>query len=385
MTYKWSVNGIQQSTSFNFQKTFTSTETYNIQLEANDASGCSSSYSYPIYIRPDSDADFNWNQLDNSYSVKFDANQPEATNYSWTYNGQTIGSLNTFSYNFGSQGNYQVCLSTNSPCGSSSTCKTVIVEAIEDCPNANFTVNDSQICANNNTSFSNSSESGATLIEWYINGVYKSSTSTLFHTFPAAGQYTVLLKGKNSNNTCENTKSESITVYPNATELGEIPNYMDCTLSSTTLDAGINDVQSYLWRLNGITKGTGKTLTAFESGIYQLTVTDRCGQSTSRKVFVALNDQDCIRPGDLNYDGKVDMDDIIYFGLHYGNCGFPREDQGINWRNYSGLDWGSSVFNNPNVDIKHVDSNGNGCVDLADWDGLRVNWLKEHNLSLIHI
>ena len=381
VSYKWKVDGVQESTAFNFQKVFTSSDTYNINLEVNDASGCSSSYSYPIYIRPDSDADFIWDQLDNSYSANFIANQPDAITYSWTYNGQTIRTSKTITYNFNTQGNYQVCLSTNSSCGPSNTCKTITIVSPMDCPNANFTVNDNQFCAGNITSFSNTSESGATTFEWYVNGIYKSSASTFFYSFPAAGEYTILLKAFNSSGNCENEKCVDITVNPSSTELRQIPNYMNCSFSSTSLNADIDDVQSYQWRLNGVVKGNGKTLTTFESGIYQLTVTDYCGQSTRKQVLVALNDQDCIRPGDLNYDGKVNSDDIIYFGLHYGNCGFPREEQGINWSNYSGLDWGSAVFNNPDVDIKHVDANGNGCVDLADWDALRVNWLKEHNNS----
>lgn len=390
VSYEWRIDGTLESTNFNFQKVFTSSNSYNISLQATDGSGCSSTYSYPIYIRPSSNADFTATQHSNLYTVDFFADQPDAISYNWTYNGNTIGSSNVIlEHDFGAPGTYQVCLSISSSCGSATECKNITVEADNSCNvNANFTVNDNQVCANNDnnsTEFNNSS-TGASIYKWFVNGIFQSSTSFFDYVFPAAGQYTVLLEASNSTGSCIDVKSINITVDASAKELEDVPNFMTCNsnITSTTLDAGINGMATYKWDL--ITSNTspifGKTIPVFESGIYKLTVIDLCGQSSSRKVTVVLgDDQDCVRPGDMNYDGKVDMDDIIHFGMHFGDCGYARDDQGIGWADYPGLDWGSSIFNDESTDVKHVDSNGNGCVDLADWDALRVNWLKEHDGS----
>lgn len=389
VNYSWLVDGVEQSNNTEFQYVFTSSDTYDITLNVSDADGCSNSVTRSIFIHPASDADFIWDQQTASNFVDFVANQPDATNYNWTVNNATISTAKTFTFDFGSFGNYQVCLTTNGTCGSSNICKTIQVTGCSGNINANFNINNSEICTNELTSFSSNS-AGANSYEWYVNGIYLNSTSTFFYQFPASGKYTVLLKAKNTNGTCEDITSQAVTVHPNANELGELSNYMDCTFASTTLDAKIDSMQTYEWKLitlndgleEGITVvGYDKTIVVNQSGVYILTATDRCGNRSSRRVFVALNDQDCIRPGDLNFDGEVNMDDIIYFGLHYGDCGYARDDQGIDWRNYSGVDWGSTLFNDTLLDLKHIDANGNGCVDLADWDALRFNWLEDHQSS----
>jgi len=377
VSYKWFVDGILESTSFNFQKVFATSGSPTITLEVEDAITCTSIKQKAMYIRQDLGANFTWDQEGTSNTVNFTANDADAIIYNWTLNNQTISSSNTFSYNFGNTGTYEICLSTNSTCGPSDYCD--FVEVGDGCNtlNANFIINDSNICANTTTGFTSISTGGGSTT-WSVNGVDEGNGSIFFYEFPAEGSYTLVLKTSNNNN-CEDIKSETITVGPSAFQLEGVDNYMNCTSSSTNLDAGINEMQSYQWKLDNTVEGVNKTLTATESGFYTITVTDKCGQSSSKNVLVALNDQDCIRPGDMNADGKVNVEDVIYYGLHYGDCGFEREDQGIDWRNYSGLDWGSSLFSNENVDMKHADCNGNGCVDLADWEAFRVNWLKEHN------
>jgi len=381
--YKWRINfGAVESTQSNFQKIFSNAGSYIINLEVSNASGCAANFSCPIYIKPQATADFIYDQEDSSYIVNFVASQANANSYNWTANGTSVSAAKIFQYNFGNTGNYEVCLNTNSNCGNSNACKTLTINPTSNCSiNSNYIINN-QICTNYIASFTSIGTGSATIHEWYVNGVFQTSASILFHTFPTSGEHIVSLVAKNSSGNCSDMFSQIVNVNSSAYDLSKIPDIMNCSINSAIIDARINNVLSYEWRLDGIVKGTNKVLTVFESGNYTITITDQCGQNISEEILVALNDQDCIRPGDFNNDGIVDNNDVVYFGLHYGSKGYERQDQGINWQNYAGLDWGESVHNNPDIDLKHVDPSGNGWIDMVDWLALQKNWLLEHNGSI---
>ena len=89
-----------------------------------------------------------------------------------------------------------------------------------------------------------------------------------------------------------------------------------------------------------------------------------------------------VYPGDLNFDGVADYKDILSFGLYNGEFGLSREEayQDINWYGHPSSDWGASQENN--ADIKHIDADGNGVIDLNDLEAIQVNYENTHNASL---
>jgi len=75
-------------------------------------------------------------------------------------------------------------------------------------------------------------------------------------------------------------------------------------------------------------------------------------------------------PGDMNNDGRVTMDDVVYYRIASGNEGFDRPNDDmeyagiISWKGNLGLDWKNAVYG---VNGKHQDANGDGFVNGMDY------------------
>ncbi|TVR78343.1 MAG: T9SS C-terminal target domain-containing protein [Saprospirales bacterium] len=88
---------------------------------------------------------------------------------------------------------------------------------------------------------------------------------------------------------------------------------------------------------------------------------------------------DCVWPGDVNYDGKVDMRDLLSLGWYIGSVGISREDVDlVNWYGQSGDDWVSNQVSGEN--LKHADTDGDGLVSAADTFAISNFYNKVHTL-----
>lgn len=76
-------------------------------------------------------------------------------------------------------------------------------------------------------------------------------------------------------------------------------------------------------------------------------------------------DQDCVWPGDVNRNGKVQADDWVWYNLHEvsGYSGISRSIRSNTWTSYNADDWGDS-WND--LDAKHADIDGNGQLESDD-------------------
>ncbi len=85
-----------------------------------------------------------------------------------------------------------------------------------------------------------------------------------------------------------------------------------------------------------------------------------------------------VYPGDLNFDGRVDNKDILSIGLFNGDSGPSREEnsQNTEWYGHKSRDWGQQQTNG--ADLKHIDANGNGIIDLEDFDVIDENYYNTH-------
>jgi hypothetical protein len=81
---------------------------------------------------------------------------------------------------------------------------------------------------------------------------------------------------------------------------------------------------------------------------------------------------DYVWPGDVNYDGTVDMDDLMILGVTAGASGPSRVNASIGWFPQYVTDWADTVVSG--VNYKHADTDGNGIVDILDTLAISVNY-----------
>ncbi|MEM9824110.1 MAG: Ig-like domain-containing protein [Bacteroidota bacterium] len=89
---------------------------------------------------------------------------------------------------------------------------------------------------------------------------------------------------------------------------------------------------------------------------------------------------DCVWAGDANYDGQVDMTDLLPIGYCVGERGGSRPNGSLTWYGQFGPNWNNSIGNTL-VDIKHVDTNGDGAIMASDTAGLSAFYGLTHNLT----
>ena len=85
----------------------------------------------------------------------------------------------------------------------------------------------------------------------------------------------------------------------------------------------------------------------------------------------------CVWPGDANLDLEANHYDILPIGLHYGETGPLREEQGSNWKGYESQDWSSLLWGD--INNKHGDANGDGIIDIDDILVIRKNFAYSHS------
>ncbi len=89
---------------------------------------------------------------------------------------------------------------------------------------------------------------------------------------------------------------------------------------------------------------------------------------------------DCVWAGDANYDGKVDMTDLLPLGYCVGEVGDERENGGIDWYGQFGNNWNDFIGNTP-TNVKHVDTDGDGFIGAEDTVALSQFYGKYHDLT----
>ncbi len=91
---------------------------------------------------------------------------------------------------------------------------------------------------------------------------------------------------------------------------------------------------------------------------------------------------DYVWPGDVNYDGMVDMDDFMILGLTAGASGPARWNASIDWMPQYVTDWADTVVTG--VNFKHADTDGNGVVAIDDTLAILVNYGQNRSIQKTH-
>ena len=95
---------------------------------------------------------------------------------------------------------------------------------------------------------------------------------------------------------------------------------------------------------------------------------------------IVLNIEQGVWPGDTDVDQYVDNFDLLNIGLAYGNTGTPRSPASIAWDGYLTPDW-TKVTPVSNINFKHIDSNGDGIIDVQDTVAISTNWNSSYTYN----
>jgi len=111
------------------------------------------------------------------------------------------------------------------------------------------------------------------------------------------------------------------------------------------------------------------------SGVYYVILQDSFGCGTYYRVDAGCTDQ-CIWPGDANYDGVVNNLDLLSIGVGYDTTGPVRINPTINFiPQYCPL-WADTLLGG--VNYKHVDCNGDGIINADDTSAVVLNYSLTH-------
>jgi hypothetical protein len=94
---------------------------------------------------------------------------------------------------------------------------------------------------------------------------------------------------------------------------------------------------------------------------------------------VCICADDCVWPGDIDHDGKVDMIDLLSLGWHIGIGGEERPyAQPEEWFGQYAPNWEDQQINRNN--LKHADVNGDGFVGVDDTIGIDNFYQNVHTI-----
>lgn len=209
------------------------------------------------------------------------------------------------------------------------------------------------------TFFNGGQESGN--YQWRVNGITVSTNYNYTHTFNQLG-FTKIELVSQRGNTLKSFFRYIRVLNPLQVNLGQ-----DTSLCANNffLDANVNAAQYNWYGLGGTPLDTTSYYTVSGAGTHTviLEITDFCGSTSRDSVTVTLGG-DCILPGDVNSDGRIDMEDFLTLIYLDGRTGPPRPNATSERTYQTGPDWATALI--PNVNDKHGDCNGDGTIVVSN-------------------
>ncbi|MGB0929425.1 MAG: PKD domain-containing protein, partial [Chitinophagales bacterium] len=340
----------------------------DIEIDANQDLWVAASHNISHFYRKLS-ADFtvDLNQLE----VRFHALEGITTSYSWDFGDGNTSTNYAPLHTYSEEGVYNVCLTVANNCETVENCQEITIDLT--CTAIPSFTSPSSTCASESLTFTNTSQN-ATSYEWFIDNISVSTQTDLTYNFPESGTYEIRLIAFSGD--CEDSYTETITITPNANELDLGPDKTICEEGGiTTLTANLANMEWYFWDKGGVAMGNTQSIEVSESGIYSLSVTDACINTAIDSIEVLIDDE-CVWPGDFNYDGIVNNLDLLPLGLAHDATGSLRPNASFEWEGQPCEEW--SDLQPDGVNYKHIDGDGNGIIDLNDPQAIQLNYGKTH-------
>ncbi|MFN5458387.1 MAG: T9SS type A sorting domain-containing protein [Bacteroidota bacterium] len=294
--------------------------------------------------------------------------------YLWTGpNGFTsnLQNPNITNANLNMSGVYTVSVTNVTGCTTTASTNVIVSNP----PSLNPFLNN-PVCSGSNIVF-NSNSSGANTFNWAGPNGFSSTLPNpviLNAQLVNSGTYTLTASSIPG---CSTTSTLSVIVTPTPTLSLVSLIEPSCNLSNGAISiVGNGGTSPYFY--SGNLCGVGSfgpssinTLSNVCSGQAIFFITD--GNGCSDTLQIAVSDScDLSWPGDANDDLIADNMDMLEIGLGYGFVGQQRIVQGNNWNGLPSYTWGTLA--NGITDDKHIDSDGNGLIDLADTNAIVLNY-----------
>lgn len=221
LSYQWSFGDGTTATAANPTKVYSVAGTYSVKLIVTDNNNSKDSATQSVTVYPAATAGFTVNNSAQPLagnSFDFTTTAPVSGNtYFWDLgDGTTATTADVTGKSYSAQGTYTIkqIVTTANGCKDSAT-QTVTVQPTP--TQASFTINDPAQCVTGNLFlFTNTTTgSGPIALHWdFGDGAFVDNVSQAYHTYAAAGVYTVTLTGTGPGGT--NSVSMQVTVYPAA-------------------------------------------------------------------------------------------------------------------------------------------------------------------------
>lgn len=353
MSYNWNFNSPVGpfSTLENPNYTYTSTNSYVVNLQATSANGCVNDTTITVDIDENPIADFTFtNECINtgiSFADQSSVGNGTITTWNWDFDNTNTSTNQNEVETFSTAGTYQVELTVATTQGcAASIVKTVTVY---DGPIASYSTNNQ--CVGNTVNFANTSTNSVSHL-WNVPSLGQTSTSTSpSFTFASQGWKVVNLQATSSNG-CVGSFVDSVEIYP-LPNIGLGANNTTCGTSYVldATDGGNNAGATYFWN----TGATTPQFNATYNGTFGVTVTSSDGCVASESTSVTLNSAVVPNIADQSDCDLVALD-AGYPGSAYswtGPSGFTSTSQTVDVTNLGTSTYSVSV------------TDQNGCVGSA--------------------
>ncbi len=281
--------------------------------------------------------------------------------YPVTYNWSNGGTTNTISP---ASGTYAVTVVDNAGCTATASLTKPSCSGLQ----LSTVVQNVSCFGSGNGAITATGTGGTTPYQYSIDGgtTYQSS-GTFNNLLP--GAYTVLVKdATNATISIAVTITEPQVMQVNSTVPGDgiLPDTLDVQITGGTPPYTYGSFYPQSWTTFPVIN---------QDGIFLYIATDANGcYSIDTIPYSCINA--CVWPGDANYDGLVDNNDLLPIGLAYGNQYFTRFERDIDWYAHVVEDWPDTLADGTNY--KHIDCDGWGSIDANDTLAILQNF------SLIH-
>ncbi len=311
----------------------------------------------------------------------------DSCTYQWYLNNVMLPGTNSSSYIAQQPGVYHVKMTDTSSCVSMSATLTLVNDTsaipvaiispagiFDTCPQTSF-----NLTANydvNNT------------YQWYLNGYPITAATSTNYMAQDSGLYSVRVTNLNGCQIFSDTteiryfSTQVSTIFPmDSISLcqGEIVSFYANTAAELI----------YEWRRNNIAIPNSDTsvFQTAQTGNYSVSITDT-NLCSSVSLSTLFNNIDVLNPicnlvypGDANYDGIANNNDLLEIGLGFGMNGTSRSNVSNSWQGYLSSPWGTDTVSTGH-NLKHADCNGDGVINSDDTLAINLNYGLTHTLRI---